>query len=71
MAKISDIVNQNPWWKYGKEFVPYDRHLSKKKESLIFFAPILSHIETRGALTKSSRLAERCFYSNHRRKEAN
>ncbi|MCS4542056.1 MAG: ATP-binding protein [Euryarchaeota archaeon] len=37
MVKISEIINQNPWWKYGKEFTPYDRHLPKAKESLIFF----------------------------------
>jgi len=37
MVKISEIINQNPWWKYGKGFTPYDRHLSKAKESLIFF----------------------------------
>ncbi len=37
MVRISEIVNQNPWWKYGKEFVGYDRHLPKAKEGLIFF----------------------------------
>lgn len=37
MVKISEIVNQNPWWRYGKEFISYDRHLSKAREGLIFF----------------------------------
>ena len=38
MVKISEIINQNPWWKHGKAFVPYDRYLSKAQEGLIFFA---------------------------------
>ncbi|MEX2723075.1 MAG: ATP-binding protein [Candidatus Freyarchaeota archaeon] len=37
MVRISEIVSQNPWWKYGKEFIHYDRHLSRLNESLIFF----------------------------------
>jgi len=37
MVKISEINNQNPWWKYGKDFVKYDRHLSKAKGDLLFF----------------------------------
>lgn len=37
MVKISEVINQNPWWKYGKEFMPYDRQLSMAKESLVFF----------------------------------
>lgn len=37
MVRISEIINQNPWWKYGKDFERYDRHLSKAKQNLIFF----------------------------------
>ncbi len=37
MVKIGEIINQNPWWKHGKEFKSYDRHLSKLTESMIFF----------------------------------
>lgn len=37
MVKISEIINQNPWWKYGKDFERYDRHLSVAKQKLIFF----------------------------------
>lgn len=37
MVKIGEIINQNPWWKHGKEFKRYDRHLSKLNETLIFF----------------------------------
>ena len=37
MVKISEIVNQNPWWKHGEDFGSYDRHLSVVKQHLIFF----------------------------------
>lgn len=37
MVRISEIINQNPWWKHGKDFERYDRHLSKAKQNLIFF----------------------------------
>ncbi|MGQ9723148.1 MAG: ATP-binding protein [Candidatus Jordarchaeum sp.] len=37
MVRISEIVSQNPWWKHGKAFTRYDRHLSRLNESLIFF----------------------------------
>lgn len=37
MVKISEIINQNPWWKHGVNFVSYDQRLSKARESLIFF----------------------------------
>ena len=37
MVKISEIINQNPWWKHGKDFVRYDRHLSIAKQNPIFF----------------------------------
>lgn len=37
MVKISEIINQNPWWKHWKDFTRYDRHLSKVNEGLIFF----------------------------------
>jgi hypothetical protein len=29
MAKISEIVRKNPWWKHGERFVAYDPALSK------------------------------------------
>ena len=35
MVKISEIVNQNPWWKEGKEFVRFEK---KFKAAPIFFA---------------------------------
>jgi predicted AAA+ superfamily ATPase len=35
MVKIAEIVNQNPWWKQGKEFIQYDRHI--KRAQPIFF----------------------------------
>lgn len=31
MVKISEIVNQNPWWKRGKYFSRYDQNLQKVK----------------------------------------
>lgn len=37
MVRISEIINQNPWWKYGKDFERYDRDLVKAKQNLIFF----------------------------------
>lgn len=37
MVRISEIINQNPWWKYGKDFERYDRHLSIAKQNPIFF----------------------------------
>jgi len=37
MVRISEIVNQNPWWKHGENFVSYDRHLSLVEEHPIFF----------------------------------
>jgi len=37
MVKISEIVSQNPWWKHGKNFVNFDKHLSDAKQGLIFF----------------------------------
>jgi len=37
MVKISEIVNQNPWWKHGKEFVIFDKNLKEAKEKPIFF----------------------------------
>lgn len=38
MVKISEIINQNPWWKHGERFAHYDRHLSKAKHGPIFFS---------------------------------
>lgn len=35
MVKIDEIVLQNPWWKYGKEFERYDPSLSRVGD--IFF----------------------------------
>jgi hypothetical protein len=35
MAKIGEIVDQNPWWKLGKEFSQYDQNLQKAKP--VFF----------------------------------
>ena len=37
MVKISEIVTQNPWWRYGKKFVDHDKHLIKVKNSPVFF----------------------------------
>ena len=37
MVKISEIVSQNPWWKHGKNFANFDKHLSDAKQGLIFF----------------------------------
>lgn len=31
MVKISEIVNQNPWWKSGKDFINYDHNLQRAK----------------------------------------
>ncbi len=35
MAKIAEIISQNPWWKHGAEFIRYDHGLQKAKP--IFF----------------------------------
>lgn len=32
MVRISEIVNQNPWWKHGKKFVLFDKNLKEAKE---------------------------------------
>lgn len=37
MVKISEIVNQNPWWKHGEQFVIFDKNLKEAKEKPIFF----------------------------------
>jgi hypothetical protein len=37
MVKISEIVNQNPWWKHGERFVIFDKNLKEANEKLIFF----------------------------------
>jgi len=37
MVKISEIVNQNPWWKHGEKFVIFDKNLKEAKEKPIFF----------------------------------
>jgi len=31
MVRIAEIVEQNPWWKHGAEFVRYDRNLQGAK----------------------------------------
>ena len=35
MVKISEVVGQNPWWKYGTDFVQFDKHLREAKP--VFF----------------------------------
>jgi len=35
MARIAEIVSQNPWWKHGARFVQYDKSLQEAKP--IFF----------------------------------
>jgi len=37
-VKISEIVNQNPWWKHGEKFVILDKNLKEAKERPTFFA---------------------------------
>jgi len=37
MVKISEIVNQNPWWKHGEKFAIFDKNLKEAKEKPIFF----------------------------------
>lgn len=37
MVKISEIVNQNPWWKHGKRFSIFDKNLKEANEKPIFF----------------------------------
>ncbi len=37
MVRISEIINQNPWWKHGKRFERYDRDLARAGQNLIFF----------------------------------
>ena len=37
MVRISEIINQNPWWKHGEDFERYDRHLSIAKQHVVFF----------------------------------
>ena len=37
MVKISEIVNQNLWWKHGEKFVIFDKTLKEAKEKPIFF----------------------------------
>jgi len=38
MVKISEIVNQNPWWKHGEKFAIFDKNLKEANEKLIFFS---------------------------------
>jgi hypothetical protein len=37
MVKISEVVNQNPWWKHEEKFVHFDKNLKEAKEKPIFF----------------------------------
>jgi hypothetical protein len=37
MVKISDIVNQNPWWKHREKFAIFDKNLKEANEKPIFF----------------------------------
>ena len=37
MVRISEIVSQNPWWKHGRRFVHFDKHLKEAKTKLVFF----------------------------------
>jgi predicted AAA+ superfamily ATPase len=37
MVKISEIVNQNSWWKHGEKFAIFDKNLKEAKEKPIFF----------------------------------
>lgn len=37
MVKISEIVNQNPWWKHGRRFVHFDKNLMEANKKPIFF----------------------------------
>lgn len=37
MVKISEIVNQNPWWKHGEKFAAFDKNLKEANEKPIFF----------------------------------
>jgi len=37
MVKISEIVNQNPWWKHREKFVLFDKNLKEAKEKPVFF----------------------------------
>jgi predicted AAA+ superfamily ATPase len=37
MVKISEIVNQNPWWKHGEKFAIFDKNLKEANEKPIFF----------------------------------
>ncbi len=37
MVEISKIIDQNPWWKFGKEFKHYDKHLSELEKLPIVF----------------------------------
>ena len=31
MAKIAEIVAQNPWWKHGAEFARFDKNLREAR----------------------------------------
>lgn len=35
MVKFGELTNQNPWWKYGKNFSRFDRHLSQLRQQKI------------------------------------
>ena len=37
MVKISEIVNQNPWWKHEEKFAIFDKNLKEANEKPIFF----------------------------------
>lgn len=37
MVGISEIVNQNPWWKHGEKFAIFDKNLKEANEKPIFF----------------------------------
>lgn len=37
MVRISEIVNQNPWWKHGKRFIHFDKNLKEAKTKVVFF----------------------------------
>lgn len=37
MVRISEVVNQNPWWKHGRRFVHFDKNLVEANKKPVFF----------------------------------
>jgi hypothetical protein len=36
MVRISEVINQNPWWKDGADFIQFDQNFREAKAKPVF-----------------------------------